>query len=239
MFEKRELSPNVTLYCADCRDLLPVECDAVIADPPFSERTHSGHDASANGHIGEMKDGSERKELGYSFWGNSEIVDVVSRMPKKGWVCIFTDHTLAPVWSAQMADVGRYVFAPIPVVTPGRSVRLSGDGPSSWTDWLIVSRTTKECRWGTLPGFYLGHIQNRTHMGAKPVNVMRDIVEHYTKEGDTVCDFCMGSGTTGIACIGTGRKFIGIEKNKAYFDLACERLTNAVAQTNLFDGAAL
>lgn len=207
------------LYHADCLDLLPIEADAVIFDPPFSARTHNGHDNGLGGY-----DGSKRGSLGYSPWGLREVKAVYEGLPKTGWTCIFTDHSLAVDWLREMERIGRYVFAPLPVVTPGRSVRLNGDGPSSWTDWLIVSRSTSESKWGTLPGYYHGHRGQIEHMGGKPTGVMIQIVEHYTREGQTVADICMGSGTTGVACLRTGRNFIGIEIDEQHFNTAVERI---------------
>ena len=217
------IGEGVTLILGDCLDG-PPHADHVIADPPFSARTHAGHDASARGHAGEGNDGAARVGLGYAAWTAKEVRAVCQALPKKGWACFLTDHTLARDWERELLAVGRYVFAPLPCVTIGRSVRLSGDGPSSWTDWLVVSRTAAECRWGTLPGFYEGRAGSIAHMGGKPLNMMCRIVEDYTREGDTVLDLCMGSGTTGIACIRTGRKFIGIEKDARYFDVARSRL---------------
>ncbi len=49
---------------------------------------------------------------------------------------------------------------------------------------------------------------------------MEYLIKTYTNEGDTVMDNCMGSGTTGVACINTGRRFIGIEKDDKYFEIA-------------------
>jgi DNA modification methylase len=102
-------------------------------------------------------------------------------------------------------------------------VRLSGDGPSSWTDWLVVSRTAKQVKWGTLPGGYINR-GGSEHMGGKPLGLMCRLVEDYSRSGDTVCDPTMGSGTTGIACLRTGRNFIGIEKDPAHFATAVERI---------------
>lgn len=65
------------------------------------------------------------------------------------------------------------------------------------------------------------------HPTQKPVALMEYLIRTYTNEGDTVLDNCMGSGTTGVACANTGRKFIGIEKDPAYFDIACERIERA------------
>ena len=61
------------------------------------------------------------------------------------------------------------------------------------------------------------------HPTQKPVALMEYLIRTYSQEGDTVLDFTMGSGTTGIACQNTGRKFIGIEKDDAYFQIAVNR----------------
>lgn len=66
------------------------------------------------------------------------------------------------------------------------------------------------------------------HPTQKPVALMEYPIRTYTNEGETVLDNTMGSGTTGVACVSTGRKFIGIEKEKEYFDIAVKRITEAV-----------
>jgi site-specific DNA-methyltransferase (adenine-specific) len=68
------------------------------------------------------------------------------------------------------------------------------------------------------------------HPTQKPVALMEYLIRTYTKEGDVVLDNCMGSGTTGMACANTGRKFIGIERDEKYFDIAKSRIEQA------FDG---
>jgi DNA modification methylase len=65
------------------------------------------------------------------------------------------------------------------------------------------------------------------HPTQKPVALMEDLVRTYTNEGDTVLDFTMGSGTTGVACVNTGRHFIGIEKDAGYYDISRARISNA------------
>lgn len=62
------------------------------------------------------------------------------------------------------------------------------------------------------------------HPTQKPVALMEYLVSTYTDEGDTVLDFCMGSGTTGVACKNLNRNFIGIEKEEKYFEVARGRL---------------
>ena len=68
------------------------------------------------------------------------------------------------------------------------------------------------------------------HPTQKPVSLMEYLIRTYTKEGEIVLDFTMGSGTTGIACIRTGRKFIGIEKDAGHFATARARLENELRQ---------
>ena len=66
------------------------------------------------------------------------------------------------------------------------------------------------------------------HPTQKPVALMEYLIRTYTNEGDTVLDNCMGSGTTGVACVNTGRRFIGIEKDADYVLLAAERIRGAI-----------
>ncbi len=67
------------------------------------------------------------------------------------------------------------------------------------------------------------------HPTQKPVPLLEYIIRTYTNEGETVSDFTMGSGSTGVACVNTGRNFIGIELDKGYFDIAQKRIEAAQA----------
>lgn len=66
---------------------------------------------------------------------------------------------------------------------------------------------------------------NQFHPTQKPVALLEYLIKTYTNEGEVVLDNCMGSGSTGVACVNTNRKFIGIELDKNYFDIAKERLS--------------
>ena len=66
-----------------------------------------------------------------------------------------------------------------------------------------------------------------THPTQKPVALLEYLIRTYTTEGETVLDFTMGSGSTGVACVNTGRNFIGIELDERYFEIAQERISNA------------
>lgn len=69
--------------------------------------------------------------------------------------------------------------------------------------------------------------KGKVHPTQKPVALMEYLIRTYTNEGDTVLDNTMGSGTTGVACENTGRRFIGIERDPTYFDVAVDRVSNA------------
>jgi site-specific DNA-methyltransferase (adenine-specific) len=72
------------------------------------------------------------------------------------------------------------------------------------------------------------------HPTQKPVALMEYLILTYTNEGDTVLDNTMGSGTTGVACMNTGRRFIGIERDPGYFAIACDRIHEAQRQPDIF-----
>ncbi len=74
----------------------------------------------------------------------------------------------------------------------------------------------------------------KSHPTQKPVALMEYLIKTYTNENETVLDFTMGSGTTGVACLNTNRKFIGIENNKEYFEIALKRIQEHKAQMRLF-----
>lgn len=235
---------NAELWHGDCHEILPTlpKVDAVITDPPYSERTHAGHDASARGHAGAGKDDADRAALGYSALSEEAAALLAYRFTKvcDGWIVWMTDHTLAPVICKALQDFGRYVFAPLPFYAPGSRVRLSGDGPSSWTDWILVARTAAQHRWGTLPGGYVAGPgwSDKARMGGKPTALMESLVSDYSRPGQLVLDTHMGAGTTGVACARTGRRFIGCEIDREAFDIACERIARAQAQGSLLEPEA-
>ena len=72
------------------------------------------------------------------------------------------------------------------------------------------------------------------HPTQKPVALLEYLIKTYTNEGETVLDNTMGSGSTGVACVNTNRKFIGIEMDENYFNIAYERIKNRTRQLDLF-----
>ncbi len=71
------------------------------------------------------------------------------------------------------------------------------------------------------------------HKSQKPVKLIAELIEKFTKPGDTILDPFMGSGTTGVACVQTGRNFIGIEIDEKYFKIAEKRIKDAQQQMRL------
>jgi site-specific DNA-methyltransferase (adenine-specific) len=197
---------GIVVYHANYKDVLPslVGVDHIITDPPFSDRTHDAPRAAPS----LVTDGI-REPLAYESWGEQEIKEFCDMMKCDGWWVIITDHVLVPLWEKYQKE--RYVFAPLPSFTPGRGVRFTGDGPSSWTDWIVVSRTAKQSKWGTLPGGYINNHRDKRYIGGKPLGLMLSLVRDYSRISETICDPCCGNGTTLEAAKMLGRRVIGID----------------------------
>jgi DNA modification methylase len=79
--------------------------------------------------------------------------------------------------------------------------------------------------------------EDKEHIAEKPLEIIETLVG-VSSVGSTVVDCFMGSGTTGVACVRTGRKFVGVELEPRYFDIACRRIEQAYAQGRLFEPEA-
>lgn len=249
------------VYCGDWRDLLMtgIEWDTLITDTPYSAKTHSGHAAgvstseSMRAWAERESSGStardrtyrlrkaakgiaHRRKLEYSHW-TPEDVDafVVAWSPRiRGWFCSITDDVLAPAWQASLKAAGRYAFAPLPLVVRGATVRQTGDGPSSWTSYLVVARwsTPEMLRWGTLDGAYVlppGQKRDLPVVGGKQPWIMQRIVEDYSRPGDMIIDPCCGAGTTLVAAIratGGPRRAVGGDVDSAHAAFAAQWIAN-------------
>jgi site-specific DNA-methyltransferase (adenine-specific) len=95
----------------------------------------------------------------------------------------------------------------------GQSGVTSYDSTSRYPRSVIKTSTDKQ--------------KSKLHPTQKPVALMEYLIKTYTDGGDTVLDFTMGSGTTGVACANTGRNFIGIELNREYYHVARKRIAEA------------
>jgi site-specific DNA-methyltransferase (adenine-specific) len=193
-----------------------VECDAVICDPPYSERTHKGA-LSVTGEVG----------VDAYPWLEPEDAAELARWwceRSRGWVVFHTDDVLFPVFRAAMEAAGRYCFPQVPVLQ--QQPRVTGDGPAAFGHLLAVSRprARKWLEWGSLPGWYEAPREKGQIRGAKPIGLMQAIVRDYSRPGDLVVDPFAGSGTTALACAIEGRRCITSEKDPKHYAIAKKRL---------------
>lgn len=226
------------LYLCDWREL-PVEtCDALIVDAPYSERTHAGHDGAAasanrNGERwvrgnGRAEAKIQRRDINYSAWGADEVGRFVEHWSPRvtGWMVSLTDSELFIAWRRAMEAANRQTFQDIPAIVRGMTVRLTGDGPSSWAIHCCVARprTREMARWGTLDGGYVGPSEPQPVVGGKPLWLMRAITRDYTRPGDLIADPCCGGGTALLAARMEGRRAIGGDISEAHLEIAARRL---------------
>ena len=199
-----------------------LKADALIVDAPYSAKTHSSYDSIATR--------TGRCEINYAPWTEGYVNEFVALWSPltSGWLVTITDHELMPIWSRALLNAGRYVFAPLPLVELGSRVRLNGDGPSSWTCWIVVARprTPKFVKWGTLPGAYVQGSETKAVIGGKPLQSMRALVRDYSRPGELVCDPCAGAGTTLLAAKLEDRAWIGCDIDENHTRIARGRLAD-------------
>jgi site-specific DNA-methyltransferase (adenine-specific) len=216
---------GITIYCGDCREILPhVSADHVITDPPYSAKTHAGANAGAR------TDRSAVLEISYASLTPRDVRALVPLLvnASRGWVVALSDDVLTRVYQHTFGRWGLTAFAPVPCVITGMTVRLAGDGPSSWAVYANVARPKALSTWGTLPGAYVGKREKQFRIGGKPEWLMRQIVRDYSKRGDVVLDPFMGAGTTLRAAKDLGRRAIGIDIDEECCKIAVQRLCQEV-----------
>jgi DNA modification methylase len=217
---RKETIGDCELYLGDCRELIPLlpNVDAVVTDPPYG----IGEAAGANKSRGKL---AVSKDYGHSNWDDQTQDEAIA----------------AAVAKARNAIVfgGNYYDLP----------------PSScWLVWDKLNGDTDfadcELAWTNLPKAvrrirFMWHGMLRAngeargdHPTQKPIEVMRWCIGHLPETSRTILDPFMGSGTTGVACARMGRRFIGIEIDPGYFDIACRRIHDAYSQPDMFVEAA-
>lgn len=239
-------SASAQIYHCDWQALLDVvpECDLLLVDAPYSAKTHAGHDSGVAEHQADNPRGRDyrvahpsggtgsRRSINYAAWGAAEVDAFVAAWgPRtRGWFVTVTDHVLAEVWKDALEAQGRYVFAPLPFVHPGRGVRLSGDGPSSWTCWIVAARPRSAAysKWGTLPGAYVQPTGKGAQgyrspvVGGKTTWLACRLVEDYSRPGDLVVDPCCGAGCFPVGAVQMGRRAIAGDVDAAHAATAAQ-----------------
>jgi DNA modification methylase len=143
---------------------------------------------------------------------------IVSKQPFRKHEDISVFYSKRPTYNPQMVSGAPYVD----------SQRQSGlDAINNGKRGIKKAIINKGTRYpSSVQKFSNGNYGN-VHPTQKPVALMEYLIKTYTNENETVLDFTMGSGTTGVACVNTGRNFIGIEKDDKYFAIAQQRIAEA------------
>jgi site-specific DNA-methyltransferase (adenine-specific) len=206
---RKEVIGNATLYLGDCLEVLPTlpKVDAVVTDPPYGIRANESPVRGA--------------------WG----VNVVTG---GDWDRVRPTQNLFNIilaCSARQVIWGGNYFADMLPPSSGWLIWDKGtrnfslaDCELAWTSEPVAARIFSRSR---------APDADKRHPTQKPESLM---IWSIDKMGlaDNILDPFMGSGTTGVASMNLGRKFIGIEIDPKYFDIACERIENAQRQTRMF-----
>lgn len=205
---------NATLYLADCMEVLPKldKVDAVITDPPYGINK-DGQIKSSGKHGG-------RKHYDFLGWDgerpSNEIFELILNISKIHiiWGGNYFADLLPPTMRWLVWDKGQRIN--------------QSDGELAWTSMQSALRILTMNRVELLK-------DGAEHPTQKPLRLMQWCIDQCTNNPKTILDPFMGSGTTGVAAIQMGRKFIGIEREESYFNIACERIEQATKQSSLFD----
>lgn len=218
-WEVEQIGPH-TLYRGDCREVLPtlLGFDAVITDPPYGMQRFKTDTAGYLTVVGPALQAVWRRLHSpgnlFVFASTREVVNVANTIPQP---------LQRLLWMYKPADctypLGGWLLKSEAILWYAKGDRLYLREKRPYQhDVYIHTRVGKEGVEG--------------HPTVKPLMVVKDLVER--SGGMTVCDPFMGSNTTGVACVQLGRIFTGIEIERRYFDLACQRLHDAIAQPDLF-----
>ena len=226
-FRKEILAEGVDLYLGDCREVLPTlgRVDAVVTDPPYDAFTHKGAMTSS------------AKEFGIEF-GHLDDLDFL--LPLLGnvesWALFFCGLEMLGKYQAAAPD--KYVRGAF-WDRISNAPQISGDRPAQGGEGIAIFHgRRKNMKWngGGRAGLFRHLVErgSKEHPTQKPISLIQEILELFSFDGETIIDPFMGSGTTGVAAVKLGRKFIGVEIEPKYFDIACKRISEALKQPDMF-----
>jgi len=242
-FERVEIADGkAVLYLGDCLDVLPTleagSVDAVITDPPYGFDHYKTDRAIDPYMITDLMAMSNNKSIAV-FGYPENIVEwcVKCCIVPNEWVTWCPKNKRnglgkkLPHWSEAIAIFGE-LFG-IDEMTRDRS-------PDKWgRSWAIDRGLSDDrARLGDIwedpsPGWAFNyHLRN--HPNEKPVKLMARLITLCSDRSASILDPFMGSGTTGVACMQLGRRFIGVEIEPRYFSIAVKRITAAAAQLTMF-----
>ncbi|GMB80521.1 site-specific DNA-methyltransferase [Shinella zoogloeoides] len=238
-WKRKEVIGDCILYHGDCLEVMArlESVDHVISDPPYEDELHKA--------IGRIRrnDGREMiQDLGFEGVNatRASIVKEVVRL-SQGWAILFTLAEGVRAWRDELQACGAKYDTCLAWVKPDSTPRMNGQGAARGFECAVTAWCAGGYRsWnsGGKRGIYTHLTNNRgrdgRHPTEKPLSLMLELVDDFTKSGQSILDPFMGSGTTGVACMQRGRKFIGIERDPTFFDIACERIEKASRQQDMF-----
>lgn len=227
------LADGVTLYCGDCREILPTigKVDAVFTDPPYGAgATHAHHLSKVV-----LRDGTPaRQALGFAGISGDELVEFARQWCEKAtrWVvftCEWKDaHKLDSAGLLVRLGIWR---------KPDGAPQFTGDRPGTGWEAVAICHRPGRKKWnggGRHAVWTIPKGSGDGHPTQKPVALLQQFIADFTDQGESILDPFMGSGTTGVAAVNLGRKFIGIEIEPKYFDIACRRIQAALDAPDMF-----
>ncbi len=225
------LSDDVVLHMGDCLEILPRigRVSHVICDPPYEAIMHAAKMGASRRIRTDGRD--EIKSLDFDCIDDirDQIVAQTAAMCD-GWLIYFCAPEGVGRWADSInASPAKYKRACV-WVKPDSTPQLNGQGPGMGAENFVCAWAGQGyAKWnaGGKRGVYTHLTNPPTRHGAhpteKPVSLMAELIEDFTNPGELICDPFLGSGTTGVAAVRLGRKFIGIEKKPEYFEIACKR----------------
>lgn len=240
---------NCTLYNADCLEVLPTleGVDAVVTDPPYSSggqfrgdrvgrETSQKYTMTGTQVVRPEFAGDNRDQRSFGYWGALWLGACLRASNPGAVACLFTDWRQLPTTTDYMQAGGWVWRGIVPWDKQNYRPQMGRFAAQcEYVVWGTAGGMPVERGVGCLPGLVSHQVlqADKHHITGKPTSLMREIVE-IVPEGATVLDLFMGSGTTGVACVKLGRKFIGIELEPKYFDIACKRIEDAYKQPDMF-----
>lgn len=229
---------DAKLYLGDCLEVIPLigKVSHTISDPPYDEVMQVAFDKV--GRMTNAKHLSKREPLSFQAVDSIRIeVAKAIVTATDGWAILFTIAEGVGSWRDALEDAkARYKRAMV-WIKPDAMPQFNGQGPSIGHEMMVSAWCgAGYSRWGgggRVGTFYHTKERDRVHPTQKPLPLMRELVGLFSFPGEIILDPFAGSATTGVACIELGRKFIGIEKDKKTFDLACKRLAESHSQPRL------
>ena len=219
------------------------QVDAVICDPPYSERIEKGQRSGKRERGGFDMPAviSDTSRIGYGSLSREDVAALVEHWAPRvhRWFVMFGDHYTVP-WALESLELaGLYTFAPVVWVKTNPAPRFVADGPASGVEYIAIARPRGPHVKRSRPGHYYGAggaaFPSAVVTGGKPEWLMRAVVRDYSEPGDLIVDPFGGGASTLRAAVIEGRRAIGAEIDPDTHAKAVERLAQPYTPCVQFD----